>query len=433
MDYAANDLGYTIDMALRNDIVSGRKRLDEALAERLTPTGKVHLAWLKSRYGEPPAKPAKGPPEKPPVVYRDVKTNYQVQWQPLPVFLKYLDGEPLSTDLSARPGLEPLFPNNLDEYIKRAAKFIKSETMREREYGFYCLEHRFNWTFEMDVDDPTPLLVRKLEEMRPLLDQMGKGTLVEARGTLLVHFGVKLEGPPGKKWMPALEKAACSWNPTICFNATRVLCTLTGDSDLMRYPSMTINKREKELKAQLASGTMYQAPNFGKEPKPLAPDLARKYRDDLNSGDPETAVRAMKELVSYPQSTLAFLRKELRVPPEPDAKRCAVLIADLGSATFKTRNQASEELKKLGEGVVPHLQRELDKKLQVEMRRRIEEVVEFHVQGRAGMLRSLQVLETLPGPAARFFLEELAAGPEQAILTREARASLRRLDLYWQW
>jgi hypothetical protein len=433
VSYAGQGAGFEIDLALRNDIVTGRARLREALASKdaLTASAKAHLVWLQSLYGDPDAAPGgKAPAQPRPVLFRSKQTNYQLQWEPLADYLKRLDGKQLPADLSQNPGTEPLYPNHLDEYLRRAAAYVTSDNVREREHGLYCLESRFNWTFNLDADDPVPALARTLQEMRPLLERMGRGTLVEARGALLVHFGVKLEGPPGKAWLPALEKAVLSWNPTVRFNAARVLCMLLHDTNLMRHASLGHFKRARELKAHLNAD---QAENRGKERQPLPADLAQKYLRDLDSGDQATACRMMKLLVDHPQSTLAFLRRELRVPPTADPKRCAALIAGLNSSSFKVRSRATAELKKLGDGVVPHLRRELENVPSLEARRRLEELLRFHAQGRAGMLRALQVLETLPGPAARYFLEELAAGRTDATLTREAQGSLRRVQLYWQW
>jgi hypothetical protein len=434
MDYAGQEIGFGIDMALRNDIVVGRKKLAEALALKgtLKAGEKAHLDWLQTLYGDPTAPKPKDRDERPPILVRNAKTSFQSQWQPRADFLKTLDEEPLPMDLSQGPSLEPLYPHHLDEFLKRNAAYARSDNPRERDYGIYSLETRFAWRFDLDIEDPQPARERRVAELKPLLERMGKGTLVEARAALLREFGVKLEGAPGKAWQPALEKAVCSWNPTISFNASRVLCMLMADPDLMRHASIVLHKREKELKSHLDSGYIYQALDLGKERKPLPDALAKRYRDDLN-GEPEPAIRAMQELVKYPQSTLAFLRKELRVPPEPDAKRCAVLIGELGSATFKVRNQATEELKKLGEGVVPHLRRAAEKPPSVEVRRRLDELLDHFDQQRAGRARALQVLEILPGPNARYFLEELAAGPKDATLTLEAKGSLRRLQHYWQW
>jgi HEAT repeat protein len=430
------EAGFEIDKALRDDIVTGRKMLAEALGrkDQLKPSERAHLLWLQTLYGDPDeALIARVKPEPRPVLFRCGQTNFQPRWEPLADFVKRLDAEPLPTDLSQKPGLEPLYPHHLDEYLKRAAAFVLSQKPREREYGLYCLESRFNWTFGLDADDPAPALARTLQEIKPLLDLMGRGTLVEARGALLVHFGVKLDGPPGKAWLPAVEKAVLSWNPTIRFNAARILSMLRGDTHLMRFATVSPFSREMELKLHLDTGFIYQAENLGKEQAPLPADEALKYRQFLNGDDPETALRAMKVLVAYPQTALAFLRKELKVPPAPDAKRCTLLIADLNSPSFKVRSQATAELKKLGEGVVPYLRRALEKPASLEVSRRLEELLRFHDRGRAGMLRALQVLETLPGPEPRYLLEELAAGPADAALTREAKAALRRVQLYWQW
>ena len=88
------------------------------------------------------------------------------------------------------------------------------------------------------------------------------------------------------------------------------------------------------------------------------------------------------------------------------------------------------------EGVVPHLSKAIEKAKDVETRRRIEEVMDFYGHKSARyyrMVRAIQVLEYLPGPEPRAFLEELATGDANLSLTHEARGALRRVNRYWQW
>jgi len=429
-----------VQRALKNDIVSGRKLLKEALAgkEPLPVAEKEQLAWLAVLYGDPDWGPVKQPAERV-IGFRNPQATYAYQRETLSVFLKNLDAlpsyfgshQPMNAAYTAR--LLALYPNHLDEYFKRVAALITSEHLSQREFGLYCLESCFAWRFDLDAADPIPALVRKLDEVRPLFARMSRGSLLEARGVLLGHFGVKLDGPPSKGWLPTLEKAACSWNPTICLNALRVLSMLVGDPDKMRHWNAPLSTRAEELKSHLATGYIYRHPTLGLERKPLLPDRLQTLWQNLTSDDQATGSQAMQELLAAPKSSLAFLRKTLTVPPAPDAKRCAALIADLGSPTFKVRDRANAELKKLGEGGVPHLRRELDKQVPLEVRRRVEELLKLSAAGRVGVVRALQVLENLPGNAAWDFLEELAAGPADASLTREARGSVRRVKQYWQW
>src|SRR5262249_954064 len=48
-------------------------------------------------------------------------------------------------------------------------------------------------------------------------------------------------------------------------------------------------------------------------------------------------------------------------------------------------------------------------------------------------VRAIQVLEYMPGREGRPLLHELAAGPAGTPLTHEARAALERLARFWRW
>src|SRR5262245_18645691 len=60
---------------------------------------------------------------------------------------------------------------------------------------------------------------------------------------------------------------------------------------------------------------------------------------------------------------------------QPSPEAVAKLIAQLGAEQFRTRQQASEELTKLGEPVLPALRRALTPKTELEVKRRIELIV----------------------------------------------------------
>jgi len=97
------------------------------------------------------------------------------------------------------------------------------------------------------------------------------------------------------------------------------------------------------------------------------------------------------------------------------------------------REKAQEELAALGDLAEPALLRSLENKPSVEMRRRVQTLLE-RLRGPVTRpeflqaLRALAVLEDIGTPEARRLLQELAKGAPEARLTREAKASLRRPD-----
>ena len=156
---------------------------------------------------------------------------------------------------------------------------------------------------------------------------------------------------------------------------------------------------------------------------------------DLASKDAAHAQRAVADLIQVPEAALPFLEKS--VPPLTPAQmtRIAALIADLDSEQFTLRERAAEELAKLGDSVVPSLRKVLIEKPSLEMRRRIEALLEpidarqLSPEGLAlRAIRAMQVLETIGTPQARRILEGLAHGAAEALLTLEAKVALQRLN-----
>ena len=162
--------------------------------------------------------------------------------EPLSVFLKKMDAlerirtdgaQMMSFDWGFRLGA--LFADHPEEYFRRLLGLITSGNKAEFQYAILQLESHFHWNFDLTllengvvttrnhIMDLLPVVERKVEKIKPLLARLTKaGSMVEKRGVLLQHFGVALEGPPGKAWLPAIEKAALSWNYTISVNA--LLC-----------------------------------------------------------------------------------------------------------------------------------------------------------------------------------------------------------------
>jgi hypothetical protein len=97
---------------------------------------------------------------------------------------------------------------------------------------------------------------------------------------------------------------------------------------------------------------------------------------------------------------------------------------------FAERQKASDELEKLGEAVEPALKKALEGKPALEVRQRIDSLLE-KLKGsqaeRRREVRAVDVLELVRTPEARQRLIELAKGRNEAGLTRAAAAALERL------
>ncbi len=166
--------------------------------------------------------------------------------------------------------------------------------------------------------------------------------------------------------------------------------------------------------------------------KPEADNLTKAWAD--LGGEAPRALQARWTLTAAPEETLALMKDRLRPVPEVDPQRLRRLLADLDSDEFAVRDKARVALEELGDLAEPALREALAGHPTLELRQRAKPLLE-RLQGpvtRPEVLRGLRAVAVLEGigtPPARRLLEELAAGAAGARLTREAKASLRRLDL----
>jgi WD40 repeat protein len=153
---------------------------------------------------------------------------------------------------------------------------------------------------------------------------------------------------------------------------------------------------------------------------------------ELGDGDAAKAYQAILAL-TVAQEGVAFLAKKLAPVPSPDAKKVAQLILDLNHDRFAVRDRAAAELARLGELVAPDLRKAAKGDASLEMQRRVRQLLD-RMEGpvvhpeHLRWLRALEVLEGVGTPEARALLQKLAGGVPGARLTREARASLQRLE-----
>jgi tricorn protease-like protein len=154
---------------------------------------------------------------------------------------------------------------------------------------------------------------------------------------------------------------------------------------------------------------------------------------DLIGTDAGRAYRAMWQMALSPKRVLPFLAERLHpITPldERQQKQVERLLADLDKESFPARQRAETELEKMGPAIESALRKALEGKPSLEVRRRIEKVLEKvddKSNERLRTRRALEALESMNTPEARQLLESLANGTPRAWLTDEARKIRKRL------
>lgn len=180
---------------------------------------------------------------------------------------------------------------------------------------------------------------------------------------------------------------------------------------------------------------LWQVPHpRGSSPATLTDGEAEKLWADLGSSAPVSARAAVDRLARHPNTAAALLAKRFR-PPPVDAK-LAALIKDLDSDVFATREEASRKLRSYGVKAETALRGALIRGPSLEMRRRIEGILEemplppLHLPLKGERLRgvrAIEVLERIGNAAARRLLHSWAEQSEDVHLAIEARLALERL------
>ncbi len=145
-------------------------------------------------------------------------------------------------------------------------------------------------------------------------------------------------------------------------------------------------------------------------------------------GTAEESYGCMNALISAPKQTVPFLGEKLKPIIVVDADRFAQLLHKLDSDRFAEREEAMQELKKLGEAAEPALRKAIAAKPPLETRRRLQQLLdERSGDERLRTLRAIEVLERIGDKKSRDLLKRLSQGAAGAWLTEEARTTLRRL------
>jgi RNA polymerase sigma factor (sigma-70 family) len=160
----------------------------------------------------------------------------------------------------------------------------------------------------------------------------------------------------------------------------------------------------------------------------LSAEELNRCWNDLARADAARAYRSISALAGSPEA-VAFLKEHLPPVTPADPKRVKPLLAALDSDQFPQRDKAMTELEQLGLAVEPALHTALKAKPSLEVRRRIEAVLDKLAGGpRLRFIRALEVLEHITTPEARQVLATLAQGTAEMWPTQEAKKALDRLS-----
>jgi hypothetical protein len=148
---------------------------------------------------------------------------------------------------------------------------------------------------------------------------------------------------------------------------------------------------------------------------------------DLGGEDAIKAYHAIRTLAAAPKTSVAFFKRHLRSVTPADARQVARLIGDLDSEQFAVRENAMQQLEKLGDRAATELRKTLAGNPPREVKHRIEQLLEnHHDRDHIRRVRGLETLQTIGTAEARDFCVKLSDGVADAPLAHEARATLRR-------
>jgi RNA polymerase sigma factor (sigma-70 family) len=164
---------------------------------------------------------------------------------------------------------------------------------------------------------------------------------------------------------------------------------------------------------------------------PLTAGELDELWNHLKNRNGEQAYRSLWKLVRAPRQATAYLAKRLRPAPRLDLKHVDDLIRDLRDSRFIVRQRATTELAKFEDLAVPALKEALKAISDLEVRRRIEKLLDATEQlspEKLREIRAVEMLERIDTREAADLLRELAGGGPSARLTREAAEACQRLQ-----
>jgi Tol biopolymer transport system component len=151
---------------------------------------------------------------------------------------------------------------------------------------------------------------------------------------------------------------------------------------------------------------------------------------DALAGDAKAAYSARWDFLDSPGEALAFFREHVRPVPVPKSQAFQKLVAALDADSFAERQKAVSAIKAMGPTAEPLLHKQLEAKNSLEVRRRLqalhEELMKSSTWRRTQAV--LAIVSAMTPNDARPFLEELAEGHPDAMLTLKAKEVLAGMN-----
>ena len=204
--------------------------------------------------------------------------------------------------------------------------------------------------------------------------------------------------------------------------------------------SLAFSPDGSRLASGLRNGTvlLWEVPHARSLLQPIRANQGPKELEtlwaDLAGGNPRKAHDAVWALVATPDKAVAFLQQRLKPAAPVNIAQVRQLVANLDSSQYSLREAATAELQALRDAdeTKTILRRALAGKPSPEASRRIERLLlnpDILVPGEVLRgARAAEILERIGTAEARRLLALLAEGARNSRLTREAIASLQRLD-----
>jgi RNA polymerase sigma factor (sigma-70 family) len=361
------------------------------------------------------------------------------------------DGRFLFTN-SARAAKDNLaggwFQNANDVWDARTGKHLHRLTAPKTEYppGAFAPDSRVMYLGGHSLDFP--------EQGRKVTDALTAWD--PATGTLICRFadsnpGRTSRGDPRLDSMRSVDavavspdarllaaaEGALSSDRSVCLYETasgKVIKKLAGHSRWVTDLAFSPDGRRLVSVSEDQTGLVWDVtlPTLGGvgSGKPAGAGLADAW-DRLAAPDGALGYSGMAALAAAPAEAVPLLRARLRpaaVPTEADLDR---LVGQLDANAFADREQASVALERFGPNAVAGAKARLARTPSLEVRNRLTRFLDkydgpnpspYHLR----CTRGVAVLEAIGTTDARALLAELAKGPADDFLTREAEAMGRR-------
>ena len=156
--------------------------------------------------------------------------------------------------------------------------------------------------------------------------------------------------------------------------------------------------------------------------------------NDLVSREASASFQSEGRFTKAPAETEKLFAEKIQPAMALDPKLIQRRLADLGSNKFAIREAATQALCDQDRQVLPYLKDTLTTAVSAEARERANKILEHHLRTpipaeQLRQVRAVMILERIGDGESKKLLKKWADGPVSALLTEEASAALRRLEV----